>query len=44
VGIFDATSRAQLVSGVVPAMPGSGASSFDPFVGLASDPRLPRHG
>jgi len=40
VGIFDATSRAQLVSGVVPAMPGSGASSFDPFVGQATDPVL----
>lgn len=70
VGIFDATTQALLVSGVVPAgtaaplqngfrwlsipavtlpagsyviaavMPGSGASSFDPFVGLASDPVL----
>jgi hypothetical protein len=40
VGIFDASSRVLLVSGVVPVMPGSGASSFDPFVGLTTDPVL----
>ena len=70
VGIFDATSRALLVSGTIPAgssaplyngfrwisipyvalpagsyviaavMPGTGASSFDPFVAQASDPVL----
>lgn len=70
VGIFDATSQALLLSGVVPAgttaplqngfrwlsiapvtlpagsyviaavMPGSGASVFDPFFGLATDPVL----
>lgn len=70
VGIFDASSRALLVSGIVPAgttaplqngfrwlsipavtlpagsyviaavMPGTGASSFDPFFGDATDPVL----
>lgn len=70
VGIFDASSRALLVRGVIPAgtaaplhngfrwlpvpsvtlpagsyviaavLPGTGASSFDPFVALASDPLL----
>lgn len=70
VGIFHATTRELLVSGLIPAgtaaplqngfrwlsvpavtlpvgsyviaavMPGTGAASFDPFIGLASDPLL----